>query len=63
MAVASSGLTGIATTDLGLGSANLPGQVAAETEEDKKKRLAMMQQMSPGAMSLLGPTQGIAGGR
>ena len=50
MAVAGSGLTGIATADLGL---SLPDQVKAETDEDKKKRLAMMQQMSPGAMSAL----------
>ena len=55
-----SGLTGIATTDLGL---SLPDQVKAETDEDKKKRLAMMQQMSPGAMSLLGPPTGLTSGR
>lgn len=55
------GLTGFAATDLGLGG-DLQNQVKSETEEEKKKRL-LAQQMSPGAMSLLGPTMGLTGGR
>lgn len=55
-------LTGIATTDLGLGGSDLASQVRNETEEERKKRLQMMQQqqMSPGAQSLLG--MGMTGG-
>lgn len=45
-----------AASDLGLGDM-LSQQVAGETEEQRKKRMAQMQQeksMSPAAMSLLG---------
>lgn len=56
-----SGLSGIASTDLGLGG-DLQNQVKTETDEERKKRL-MAAQMSAGAMSLLGPSMGLTGGR
>lgn len=56
-----SGLTGYASADLGLGG-DLQNQVKTETDDERKKRL-MSQQMSPGAMSLLGPSMGLTGGR
>jgi hypothetical protein len=55
-------LTGNASADLGLGT-DLANQVNSETEEQRKKRLAQMQQqMSPGAQSLLGASMGMPGG-
>jgi hypothetical protein len=61
------GLTGNATADLGLGG-SLQQQVAGETEEEKRKRLAAMQAQrysglgaSPAAQMLLGGA-GAAGG-
>lgn len=53
--------TGFATADLGLGG-DLQSQVKTETDDERKKRL-MAQQMSPGAMSLLGTSMGMTGGR
>lgn len=47
-------LTGMASTDLGLGD-QLAGQVAGETDEERKKRLAQMKQMQ-----LLGPAGSMA---
>ena len=47
-------LTGIASTDLGLGD-QLAGQVAGETEEERKKRMALMKQQQ-----LLGPAGSMA---
>lgn len=63
MAAGPSPLTGIASTDLGLGGSDLAAQVRNETEEERKKRLQQMQQqqMSPAAASLLGP-MGTPGG-
>jgi len=57
---AGSPLTGNAVSDLGLGN-DLASQVRDETEEQKKRRL-LQQQMSPGAMALLGPSMGMTGG-
>jgi len=49
-------LTGIASTDLGLGS-NLQQQVQDETEEERKKRMMGLSQLqSPAAALLLGGT-------
>lgn len=56
----SSSSVGQAATDLGLG-ADLQAQVKDETDEERKKRM-LAQQMSPGAMSLLGPSMGLTGG-
>lgn len=47
-------LTGVASSDLGLGD-QLQAQVAGETEEQRKKRLAQMQQSQ-----LLGPAGSMA---
>jgi RecA/RadA recombinase len=47
-------LTGSAMTDLGLGG-SLADQVAGETEEERKKRMAQMQQMRQ-----LGPSGSLA---
>lgn len=63
---AGAGLTGIASTDLGLGD-DLSSQVKSESEDERKKRLAqqsLMQKMSPGgaAASLLGSPTGLPGG-
>ena len=62
-------LTGSATTDLGLGGA-LRDQVAGETDEVRKKRLAQMQQQrlggigaTPSMQMLFGADGGMAGGR
>ncbi len=47
-------LTGIASTDLGLGS-NLQQQVADQTEEEKRRRrLSLSAMQSPAAQMLLG---------
>jgi hypothetical protein len=63
----STGLSGIATTDLGLGGGDLASQVRNESEDERKKRIAqqqLMQKMSPGgaAASLLGSPIGTPGG-
>lgn len=56
-----------AASDLGLGG-QLAGQVAGETEEERKKRMALMQQSklmgASGSMavtSLFGPGTGVSG--
>ncbi|MGY4614776.1 hypothetical protein ACVWZ4_000003 [Bradyrhizobium sp. USDA 4472] len=52
-------LTGIASSDLGLGS-NLQQQVQDETEEERKKRLMGLSPLqSPAAQMLLGGTSGV----
>jgi hypothetical protein len=60
--MAGTGLPSPAAVDLGLGG-DLQQQVKDETEEQRKKRLQAQQaaQMSPGAMSLLGPGMGMTG--
>jgi hypothetical protein len=53
--------TGSATADLGFGGSNLASQVAGETEEERKRRLAQLQQSrlagpygQPATMALFG---------
>jgi len=61
MATAPNNLSG-AASDLGLGDM-LSQQVGAETDEQRRKRMAQMQQdknMSPAAISLLGGYSGSA---
>lgn len=59
--MAGPGIMSPASTDLGLGG-DLQQQVKDETEEERRKRMLAQQtsKMSPGAMSLLGPSMGIA---
>jgi hypothetical protein len=61
MPIGPSPITGSAVADLGLGG-DLQDQVKSETDEERKKRM-LQQQMGPGAMSLLGPSMGLTGGR
>lgn len=59
-----------AAADLGFGGADLASQVAGETEEQRKKRLAQLAQQrlmgtgaTPATMALFGPSGGFGGGR
>ena len=63
------GLSGSATQDLGLGG-QLQEQVMGETEEQRRRRMAQMQQQklagmgaTPATQMLFGATGGTAGGR
>ena len=46
-----SGYSGAAAADLGYGGSNLADQVAGETDEERKKRLKLLQERSPGVSS------------
>lgn len=56
------GLTGSATADLGLGG-DLQRQVADETDEERRKRLAQMQATKYSGLTASPATQMLFGGR